>query len=688
MSYEAKNIRNLCLLGHGGTGKTSLAESILYTAGMTDRLGKVTDGNTVSDSDPEEVKRQFSISSSSLYAEFNGKKINIIDTPGFFDFTGEIFQALRVVDAGIIVCSAKSGLNVGGEKAWDNLAKRNLPRAFYISKIDSENSNFDKVFESLREKYGTGVCPLIAPIYDKEGQVIGLVDLLLRKAYLRDKSGKVSEAPIPDDMSDYLEPLYTAVNESVAETSEEFMERYFSGEEFTIDEKLKGLRIGIRDRSLFPIICGDSLSGLGSKSILNVISELFPSPLESAEEIGKSDDEDVVIEPDSSGPTCAIVYKTLSDQYGKFSFFKVLRGKVSSDMTLVNSRTGTNEKIGHLYMMQGKKSKEVKEIGCGDIGAVSKLTDTRTSDALCDGKNVVSPAAIEFPPPCYSMAIAPTIKGQEDKIAAGLNKLGEEDMTFSIENNSETHEMVLSGAGDMHLDVLCSKLKNKFGVNVELSPAKVAYRETIRKKVKVQGRHKKQSGGHGQFGDVWIEFEPGETEELSFEQKIFGGSVPKNFHPAVEKGLRDSMQHGVLAGYPMVFLKATLVDGSYHDVDSSEMAFKMAASLAYKAGLPQASPVILEPIGTLKVTVPDNLMGDIIGDLNKRRGRVLGMNPSEDGTQIIEAEVPMAEMSSYAVDLRSMSQGRGSFTFTFERYEETPPNIQQEIIAKANVDSE
>lgn len=686
MSYNATNIRNVCLLGHGGTGKTSLTESILYTTGMIDRLGKISDGNTTSDSDPEEVKRQFSISATTVYAEYKGKKFNIIDTPGYFDFTGEIFQALRVSDGGIIVCSAKSGLNVGGEKAWDYLAERKLPRMFYIAKIDAENSNFDKVFSSLRERYGNGVCPLFIPIKDSDGRVTGLVDILTRKSYIRDNSGKYNEAPIPESMTDELEPLYTALDESVAETSEEFMDKYFSGEAFTLDEKLKGLRTGIMDLTLFPVICGDSLSGLGAKSILNIIGDLFPSPLDASEEVGVESGKEIKIEPDEKGPTCAIVYKTLSDQYGKFSFFKVLRGKVTSDMTLVNARTGTNEKIGHLYMMQGKKNVEVSEIGCGDIGAVSKLADTRTGDALCDSKHLVSPKGIDFPPPCYSMAISPKVKGQEDKIAAGLNRLGEEDQTFTIVSNSETHQMVLSGAGDMHLDVLCSKLKNKFGVDVELSPAKVPYREKIRKKVKVQGRHKKQSGGHGQFGDVWMEFEPGETEELDFQQKIFGGSVPKNFHPAVEKGIRDSMQHGVLAGYPMVFLKATLVDGSYHDVDSSEMAFKMAASLAYKAGLPQANPVILEPVGELKVNVPDSLMGDIIGDLNKRRGRVLGMN-SEGGNQIIEAEVPMAEMSTYAVDLRSMSQGRGSFTFEFVRYEETPPNIQQVIIDKANAES-
>jgi len=683
MSYVTSDIRNVCFLGHGGVGKTSLVESILHTTGQIQRQGKVTEGNTVSDYDPEEVKRQISISASTTYTEYKGKKINMIDTPGYFDFSGEVLQALRVADAGIIVCGAKDGLAVGGEKAWKYLDERKLPRAFYVSKIDEENGDFYHVFAALREKYGTSVCPMIAPIMDDGGRVAGIVDLVLRKAYLKDDKGKVAEGPIPESMKDTLEELYTAVNESVAETSEAFMEKYFAGEEFTLEEKQEGLRVGLRDLTLFPVFSGSSASGLGIYSLLNGISHILPAPDECRLELGDMDGKEVEILADEAAPTCALVYKTVSDQYGKFSFFKVLSGKVTPDMSLVNARTGASEKMGHIYWMQGKKSVEVQEIGCGDIGAVSKLVGTRTGDSLCDPKRVVAAAGIAFPVPCYSMAIAPKVKGQEDKIAAGLSRLNEEDLTFHVTNNSETHQMVISGAGDIHIDVLCSKLKNKFGVEVELAPAKVPYREKIRKKVKVQGRHKKQSGGHGQYGDVWIEFEPGDQETLIFEEKIFGGSVPKNFHPAVEKGLRDCMHSGVLAGYPVVFLKATLVDGSYHDVDSSEMAFKMAASLAYKAGLPQASPVLLEPIGTLLVTIPDSFMGDVIGDLNKRRGRVMGMNPTTDGSQVVEAEAPMAEMSSYAIDLRSMTQGRGSFTFEFARYEEAPANIQAKIIEEA-----
>ena len=676
MSYTTKNIRNICLLGHGGNGKTSLCESMLFTAGMTDRLGKVPDGNTISDFDPEEIKRQISISASTVNLDYNKHKINVIDTPGYFDFVGEVYEALRVADTAVIVTSAKGGLNVGTEKAWKYVSSQNKPRAIYISKIDEENSDFDSAFQSLREKLGPSVCPVMAPI--KEGdKVCGIIDVITKKAY-KISGGKRSEIPVPESSAERLSELYTALAESVAETSEELMDKYFGGEEFTADEINKALAAGIADSTVCPVFCGCNLDGLGVTVLLDSIVNLFPAPMDMGRPL------------DENGPVSVIIYKTISDQYGKFSLFKVLSGTLKADMMLMNPRTSVNEKMGHIYNVQGKKTLETKELACGDIGAVSKMSGSRTGDTLCDPKNPVEHEGIEFNKPCYSMAISPKIKGQEDKIAAGLTRLAEEDLTFTVVNNSETKQMVISGAGDIHLDVLCSKLKSKFGVDVQLSPARVPYREKIRKKTKVQGRHKKQSGGHGQFGDVWIEFEPqSETEELIFEEKIFGGSVPKNFHPAVEKGLRDCIQKGTLAGYPVVFLKATLIDGSYHDVDSSEMAFKMAANIAYKNGLPQASPVILEPIGNLKVTIPDTNMGDIMSDLSKRRGSPLGMGAHE-GMQIVEAEVPMAEMSSYAIDLRSMTQGRGSFEFEFARYEEAPANIQQKIIddAKALVDQQ
>jgi len=678
MPYTTDGIRNVAFLGHGSSGKTSLVESMLFLTGGTDRLGKVADGNTTSDSDSEEIKRQYTIYLASLYSEHKGKKINILDTPGDFDFAGEVVEALRVADAGIIVASAKDGITVGFEKAWSSLNASKLPKAVYVSKLDEENGDFDAVLAALKDKYGTSVCPFIVPIKGASGKVEGVVDVISRKAYTVE-GGKQKEIPVPDSMSSELEDYFSAVCESAAETSEELMEKFFEEGQLSVEEIVTGIRANILDCSLVPVFCGCATSGLGTITLLDAIVDLFPAPNEKNDV--SEDGAEIVSDP--NGTSCAIVYKTLSDQYGKFSIFKVISGKVSSDMQLTNTRTGTAEKMGHIFKMQGKKSVEVKEIICGDVGAVSKLSDTKTGDTLSDSKNMVTAKRIEFAPTCYSMAIAPKTKGQEEKIATGLGRLGEEDLTFTFVNNAETRQLVLSGAGDKQLDVLCAKLKDKFGVEVVLSPARVPYREKVRKKVQVRGRHKKQSGGAGQFGDVVMEFEPGEAEDLTFEEKIFGGSVPKNFFPAVEKGLRESIQRGVLAGYPMVYLKATLVDGSYHSVDSSELAFKLAAQLAYKEGVPQANPVILEPIGYLSVTIPDTYMGDIMSDLSKRRGSPMGMNLNAEGMQVVEAEVPMGEMSSYAIDLRSMTQGRGSFTIRFERYEEAPAPVQAKIIEEA-----
>ena len=676
MSYELKDIRNICLLGHGGNGKTSLTESILSIAGSTDRIGKVSDGNTVSDFDAEEIRRQISISAATMYSVWKKCKINIIDTPGFFDFTGEVFQALRVADAGIICVSAKDGLNVGAEKSWKYLQKSDKPRAIYVSKLDEEHADFDKAFDALREKFGTSVCALTAPIKDGE-KYVGIVDVITRKAY-KAEGNKQVEIPVPSAMAARLDELYTELAESAAETSEELMEKYLDTMELSPEEIYGAMGAAIADCGICPVFCGSAFTGLGTAVLLDAIVNLFPQPVEN----GKA------LTPD--GPTKLIVYKTISDQFGKFSLFKVISGKVTNDMTLVNARTGSQEKLGHVYMMQGKKNSEVPEISCGDIGAVAKLSETKTGDTLCAAGAVEALSGIEFDAPCYSMAIAPKIKGQDDKVSQGLSRLAEEDPTFTVAQNPETHQLVISGAGDIHLDVLCSKLKNKFGVEVELFPARVAYREKIRKVCDAHGRHKKQTGGHGQFADVKIRFEPQtEQEEMIFAEEVFGGSVPKNFFPAVEKGLRECCPKGVLAGYPMVFLKAVLYDGAYHPVDSSEMAFKTAAGLAYKE-LVNANPVILEPIGLLHVTIPDANLGDIMSDIpSKRRGTLLGMS-AHDGMQIVEAEVPMAEMSTYAIDLRSMTQGRGSFTLEFIRYDETPSNVQQKIIedAKSRAEAE
>jgi elongation factor G len=664
------NIRNLCLLGHGGDGKTSLAESILFLTKATDRLGKVADGNTVCDFDPEETRRQISIAAALVPVEnYNGHKLNIIDAPGYFDFAGEVAQALSVADTGVIVVTAKSGAGVGAEKAWKRLNQLKKSKFIYISKLDEENADFERTLAGLKDAFGMSVQAFTLPVVEG-GKTVGVVDVPGGKAYTFD-AGKRTEIPIPDALSGAAEEALAGLREAVAETSEELMEKFFADEPFTPEEMAAGIRKGVADGSLTPVFCGSAMTGVGTLTLLDGFVAYAPAP----------DDVPAPVQFDPSGSPLAFVFKTTSDQYGKFSFFKVMRGKVTADLQLANLRTGGMEKLGHIYMVRGKKNTEVKEIACGDIGAVSKLADTRTGDSLSVDKGASALPPIAFPAPCYALAFYPKIKGGEEKIASGLTRMAEEDLTFHVKNDAEIKQMVVKGQGDIHLDVLRSRLKSKFGVEVDTEEPRVPYREKIRKKVTgVEGKHKKQSGGSGQFGVVIMSFEPSDTEELIFEETVVGGSVPKQFFPAVEKGLRDRVQRGMLAGYPVVFLKATLTDGKYHDVDSSEIAFKMAAGLAYKAGLPLASPVLLEPVGALKVFIPDDYMGDIIGDLNKRRGRVMGMNPAEDGGQIVEAEVPMAEMHSYAIDLRSMTQGRGAFEFEFIRYEDAPPNVQEKVI--------
>ena len=685
MSYSVQNIRNVCLLGHGGNGKTSLAESMLYLTGGTVRLGNPADGNTVCDYDPEETRRQISISTAVAPVEYNGCKINVLDTPGYFDFSGEVIEALQVADAAIIVCSAKAGMSVGAEKAWKLCEQRRLPRLLYISKTDEENSDYNAAFDTLRERFGKNIAPVAAPIWDADKKVIGFIDVLHKRAFEAGPKGERIEIDVPDDKKPVLDELYDALKESVAETSEELMDKYFSGEDFTYAEMIQGLRQGVKDLSLFPVVCGSAVSGLGTRMLLDIIVELLPSPLEGRPLMGENADGEVdEFVPFPGALPAALVWKTVSDQYGKYSFIKVISGTITSDLALVNARTGSPEKLGRLYTMRGKKAVEVKELSCGDIGAIGKLEKVKTGDTLCDARKVFFMPPIPFPEPCYSVAIVPKTRGQEDKIAQGLARLNEEDPTFTLVNNGETHQMVLSGTGDMQMDVLVSKLKSRFNVEAELKAPRVAYREKIRKTVSKQGRHKKQTGGAGQFGDVWVRFEPNpESDQMVFAEEVFGGSVPKNYFPAVEKGLREACVHGPLAGYPVVNLKAVLYDGSYHPVDSSEIAFKTAAQLAYKAAMPEANPVLMEPIGELKVTIPDSYMGDVIGDLNKRRGRIMGMNPTKDGEQVVEAEVPMAEMSTYAIDLRAMTQSRGSFTFHFVRYEDCPPAAQQKAIEEA-----
>ncbi len=661
MSYETKNIRNICLLGHGNSGKTSLAEGMLFATGAIDRMGKVSDGNTVCDYDAEEIKRQITISTAVAPVNFGGCKINVLDCPGYFDFVGDALAAIRVSEAGIIFCSAKDGISVGAERSWKYLREANVPAMFYISKIDEEHGDFYNVLSALQEKYGSIVCPVMAPMSDGTG----VIDLVHNVAY-RTSGGKTAKVAVPAEDADKVAELREALMETAAGATEELMEKYFEEMELSEADTVEGIKLGMKDRSVIPVLCGAAMSGIGTEAVLQAICDYAPAP-----------------EDKSAEPVCAFVFKTVSDQFGKYSFIKVVSGKVTGDMSLRNMRSASTDKLGRMYTMCGKKTTEVKEAVCGDIVAIGKM-DWKTSDTVCDPKNEVELPAIEIPEPCYSMAISPKTKGQDDKVAGGLARLNEEDISFTLVNNAETHQMVVSGAGDIQVDVLCAKLKSRFGVETELKPARVAYREKIKGKVEAHGRHKKQSGGSGQFGDVWIRFEPqDEQDDMIFAEEVFGGSVPKNFFPSVEKGLRNSVTKGVLAGYPLVGLKATLYDGSYHPVDSNDMAFQTAARLAYQDGIPKAKPTILEPIGLLKVTIPDENLGDIMSDISsKRRGTVLGMN-AEDGMQIVEAEVPMAEMSSYTIDLRSMTQGRGSFSCKFVRYEEAPGNVQQKVIEEA-----
>ncbi|MBR5570049.1 MAG: elongation factor G [Oscillospiraceae bacterium] len=682
--YTANSIRNICLLGHSGSGKTALAESLLYMTGVIDRIGKNADGNTVCDYDPEEIRRNISISTAVVPLEYKNIKINLLDTPGGFDFSGAVMEALRAADAAILVVSAKDGITVGAEKAWKYCQERNMPCFIYISKVDEENSDYNATFNALREKYGNKVAPVVVPIWDGDRKVTGIIDVLNKRAYEMQNLKRV-EIEVPEGKEEVITEFNDALKESVAETSEELMDKFFGGEDFTYSEMIKGMHTGVLERTMFPVFCGSGVTCLGSLMLMDHIIDLLPNPIEGnyhKATLADGTTEEFVVSP--GGVPSAFVWKTVSDQYGKYSFIKVLSGDITSDTTLVNARTGETEKLGRLYAMCGKKATEVKCLSCGDIGAIGKMDKVKTGDTLCDPRKVVSLKGIPYAEPCYSMAIAPKVKGQEEKVGSGLNRLNEEDPSFTLVNNAETRQLVLSGAGDQQIDVLVAKLKSRFGVDAVLSPAKVAYREKIKKRVEAHGRHKKQTGGSGQFGDVWVRFEPQEEQDdLIFNVEVVGGAVPKNFNPAVEKGIQEAVLRGPLAGYPMVNLKATLYDGSYHPVDSNEMAFKLAAILAFKEAMPNAMPTLLEPIGSLAVTIPDSYMGDVIGDLNKRRGRVMGMNPDQEGNTVVEAEVPMAEMGTYAIDLRAMTQARGSFTLAFERYEEVPKASQQKIIDEA-----
>lgn len=683
-NYAMDAIRNVVVMGHGKCGKTTLAEAMVYNTGATDRLGKVADGTTITDYDPEEIKRQFSISSAIVPMEWKDMKYNMIDTPGFFDFAGDVKEGLRAADSALIVLSGRSGVSVGTEQVFRYAKQKGVPTLFFVNKIDDERADYQKTLEEMKEVFGKSVTPFVYPIREGE-EFKGFVDIIDMTARRYEGQDRV-DIPVPEGMDEIVAPLREMIMEAVAETDEELMVKYFNGEEFTFDEIKKAIRKGVKEGSIYPVYCGSGQNNIGVRSLMDGIGKYLPAPSE-IEEIAHvaSTGEPIEVVQSEQETTSAIIFKTIVDPYvGKMSLFRVYSGDVHADSTLYNPNKGVNERIGKVYMLCGKKQLEASKIKAGDIGVVAKLDKTKTGDTLCmEGKNIIL-TGIDFPEPVLSMAVQPLTKGDEEKIISGLTKLMDEDPTFTVTNNTETKQTLINGQGEQHIDVLVSKLKAKYGVNVVLEEPIVPYRETIRGKAAVEGKYKKQSGGHGQYGHVKIEFEPGITEEMIFEEKVFGGSVPKNYFPAVEKGLREACLHGVLAGYPVVNLKATLLDGSYHPVDSSELAFKMAASTAYKNGIPQANPVLLEPIGALKVYVPESIMGDIIGDINKRRGQIMGMGESDkEGLNVVEAEVPMSEMFKYATDLRSMSQGRGVFSFEFARYEPAPSNVAAAVIEKA-----
>ena len=690
-NYDVTQIRNIAFAGHNGSGKTSLAEALLYKAGASDRFGKVADGTTVCDYDAEEIKRGISISTSLASFTYNNNRINLLDTPGLFDFAAEMVEGIRAADTVMITVSAKSGVKVGTKKAYDEAVKQGKSKMFVVTKIDDKDANFFNVLTELKTVFGPTVCPVVVPVISG-GQIVSYVNLIEMKAYKYDNKGNAVETDMPTaEISEKFEyrvdGLVAAVSEAVAETSDELMEKFFEGEAFTQKELIDGIHDGMNRGIITPVVCTSATELTGIDMLFKEIELLLPNPTEVYAAEAYNPAKDVVeIACSDSEPLSAYVFKTIADPFvGKMSFIKVQSGVLKPNSEAVNSATGNVEKIGKLVSLCGKKQTEAAEVGAGDIAVAVKIS-ANTGDTISDVSRIVEFPPMEFPNTCYSMAVKAKSQGDEAKISTSMQRLTEEDPTLTYIQDETTKEQILSGLGEQHLEIAAAKAKTKFGADIKLTVPKIAYKETIRKKVKVEGKHKKQSGGHGQYGHVWIEFEPCVSDTLVFEEKVFGGAVPKNYFPAVQKGLEDSVKKGVLAGCPVVGLKAILVDGSYHPVDSSEMAFKTAASLAYKEGLRQADPVLLEPIGELKVNAPDENTGDIMGELNKRRGRVLGMEPISHGMTQIIAEVPMREMHDFAMYLRQVTRGMGSFTFEFVRYEQLPVNLLTEVISTLNIE--
>lgn len=676
--YPTNKIRNLALVGHSGSGKTTLTESILVKTGLKSKIGRVEEGNTTSDFGGQEIKRQISIGTSIIPVEWKDSKINIIDTPGYLDFKGEVYSSLRASEAALVLIDATSGIEVGTEKVLNYTKKIELPRIIFVNKMDKENANFAKVVSDLHIKYSKRVVPFTLTLGEGE-DFKGIIDVLNKKAYEYNGYER-KEVPIPENRVDEVEVVYNEIAEVVAETNDELMEKYFSGEEFSHQELMDGITASLLNGTVVPLIAGSAETGVGVDMLLDIIVDYMPTPDDERARYGFRHEDDEFREVTADAPMSAVIFKTIVDPFiGKISIFKVISGKITKDHDIFNVTQETMEKIGSLCFMRGKEQIPTDEIVAGDIGAITKLSVSETGDTLATKQNPTLYKKIKYPEANIYQAIEPKSKGDEDKISASLKKIEEEDPSVKTIRDPNTAQLLLGGQGTTQIQVVRDRLKDEFGVETEEVPFKISYKETIKGKTEAHGRHKKQSGGAGQFGEVFIRFEPSE-EEFEFEEEVFGGSVPKNFFPAVEKGLEESLLRGYLAGFPMTHIKATLYDGSYHPVDSNEMAFKQAASLAFRNGMKEANPILLEPIMNVEIIVPDDYMGDVMGDMNKRRGRILGMEPQEDGTQIIKAEAPQAELLEYSIDLRSMTQARGTFKMKFERYDEVPMEIANNII--------
>lgn len=681
--YTSEKIRNVVLLGHGGCGKTTLVEAMAYTSGITKRQGRVEEGNTISDYDKEEVKRLFSINTTLVPIIWEDVKINFLDTPGYFDFVGEVYEAVSVADAAVIVVSGKAGVEVGTVKAWDLCEKYNIPRIFFVTDMDDDHASYRQVVEDLTNLFGKKIAPFHIPIRENE-KFVGFVNVVKMAGRRFTSASNYVECDIPDYSMENLMKFRESLLDAVAETSEDLMEKYFAGEEFTLEEISSALRGNVIDGTIVPVLMGSGINAQGALMLLQAIEKYFPAPTKN-EIIGinQKTGEEFKSSYDDKLPMTAKVFKTIADPFiGKFSFVKVCSGILKSDSAVYNSDKETEEKLSRLYILRGKEQIEVSELHAGDIGAIGKLLNTVTGDTLSTKSVPVIYEKAEMPVPYTYQRFRTKNKGDDDKVSQALAKLMDEDLTLKMVNDKENRQTLLYGIGDQQLDVTISKLLSKYKVDIELMKPRVPFRETLRKKVKVQGKYKKQSGGHGQYGDVHIEFEPSGNLEAAYEfaEKVFGGVVPKNYFPAVEKGIAECVLKGPVAGYPVVGVKSTLVDGSYHPVDSSEMAFKMATIQAFKQGFMEAGPVLLEPIVSLKVVVPDKYTGDIMGDLNKRRGRVLGMNPIHGGKQEILADIPLLEIYGYSTELRSMTGGSGDFSYDFNRYEQAPSDVQQRVI--------